>query len=126
MKLRLRRNSIRLRLLRSEVDRFAASGRISEQLNFGDNSLRYSLVMSEDADFIRAEFANNEITVLVPKDTAREWAIGNETGIGTIYPAGSEGELSIAIEKDFACLDRPDDPDRHDAFPNPGSECNSV
>ncbi|HEX6123970.1 MAG TPA: hypothetical protein VFZ23_01230 [Pyrinomonadaceae bacterium] len=123
MKLRLRRNSIRLRLLRSEVERFAAQGRISEEVDFGESSLRYSLVMSEEADFIRAAFADNEITVLVPTNTGRDWATGNETGIGTVYPSASGNELSIAIEKDFVCLDRPDDPDRGDAFPNPGSEC---
>ena len=35
MKLRIKGNSIRLRLLRSEVERFTANGKISEEVRFG-------------------------------------------------------------------------------------------
>ncbi|MEO6333657.1 MAG: hypothetical protein ABIO91_01620 [Pyrinomonadaceae bacterium] len=123
MKLRIKGNSIRLRLLRSEVDLFATERVISEDVGFGGSVLRYSLRISEEADSIKAEFIDNEISVLVPTATALDWAIGASTGIGTVDQLGESEILSILIEKDFVCVDRPDDPDRDDAFPNPSKEC---
>jgi hypothetical protein len=126
MKLRIKGNSIRLRLLRSEVDRFAAAGRISDTVRFGVTELRYSLSMSVEIDSITVEFNDNEIAVLIPEAAARDWATGDAVGLETERQIGSGESLSILIEKDFACVDRPDDPDREDAFPNPSLECGRV
>ena len=123
MKLRIKGNSIRLRLLRSEVERFAAEGEISDELGFGGAALRYSLRMSEKAESINAEFANNEIVVLVPDAFARDWASNDEVGFETEQAIGKDETLTILIEKDFVCIDRPQDPDRDDAFPNPNVVC---
>lgn len=123
MKLRIKGNSIRLRLLRSEVDRFAADGRISDEVRFGGAELRYSLSMSDEIDSITVEFSHNEVAVLVPSAAARDWATGDAVGLETERQIGSGESLSILIEKDFACVDRPDDPDRVDAFPNPKVVC---
>ena len=123
MKLRIKGNSIRLRLLRSEVDRFAAERKISEELGFGASALRYSLQMSPEAESIEARFANNEIEVLIPEAAARAWATNGDVGFETQQAIGNGETLTIVIEKDFVCIDRPDDPDRDDAFPNPNSTC---
>lgn len=123
MKLRIKGNSIRLRLLRSEVDRFAAEGRISDELRFGTNALRYSLLMSDEAESIYSRFENNEITVFIPARAARNWTTGEMVGFETVQAIdGGEG-LTILVEKDFVCVDRPEDPDRADAFPNPNVVC---
>ena len=123
MKLRIKGNSIRLRLLRSEVDRFAAEGRISDEVRFGINALRYSLLMSDEAESIYSRFENNEITVFIPASAARNWATGEMVGFETVQAIdGGEG-LTILVEKDFVCVDRPEDPDRADAFPNPNGVC---
>jgi len=50
MKLRIKGNSIRLRLLKSEVEKFAEDGRISDETSFGKNAFRYTLAMSKDAE----------------------------------------------------------------------------
>ena len=123
MKLRIKGNSIRLRLLRSEVDKFAEAGRVSEEVNFGPTVLKYSLAMSGDTDLIRAEFANNEIVVLIPERMAIDWATNDNVGFETEQPIGANENLSIIVEKDFVCIDRPDDPDRDDAYPNPNLTC---
>ena len=125
MKLRIKGNSIRLRLLRSEVERFSADGRISDVLQFGASELRYSLVNSNDADAIRARFDGNDIAVDVPAAIAKDWAEGDAVGIEAEQPL-DEGSLSILVEKDFECIDRPDDPDRDDAFPNPQLTCGQT
>ena len=115
MKLRIKGNSIRLRLLRSEVARFADEGRISDEINFGAGTLRYTLVIS-DSDSTYATFHNNQISVFVQSETAREWATTDQVGIESEQPIGDSETLSILIEKDFVCVGRPDDPDSADAF----------
>ena len=117
MKLRIKGNTIRLRLLRSEVERFAADGRISDEINFGEHSLIYSLVSSNDADSTQAAMAGSEIRVIVPNVEAVDWASSDRVGIESEQPLGDGETLSILIEKDFVCVGRPDDPDRADAFP---------
>ena len=119
MKLRIKGNTIRLRLLKSEVERFALDGRISEETNFGSGTLRYSIAAAADVASIVSTFENNEILVKIPEATALEWS----TGDGVSLENQQGDTLTILIEKDFACLDRPDDPDRDDAFPNPNAAC---
>ncbi len=123
MKLRIKGNSIRLRLLRSEVERFAAERNISDEARFGSSALRYSLRMSDEAESIIAKFANDEIEVLMPEAAARDWTTNGEVGFQTDQTIGGGEALTIIIEKDFECVDRPDDPDREDAFPNPNVVC---
>jgi hypothetical protein len=123
MKLRIKGNSIRLRLLRSEVERFAADGKISEETAFGPSSLRYSLYSSQDAEKMYAELTENEIRVFIPADEAARWSTNDQVGLEVEQFVGGDEVLSILVEKDFVCLDRPDDPDRDDAFPNPLANC---
>ncbi len=126
MKLRINSNSVRLRLLRSEVERFAAAGQISEEIEFGtDRSsyLRYSLVTSPEAESLSARFRGNEISIVVPAAIAKRWTSSDDVGIEYVQPIGGGESLKIIVEKDFECIDRPDDPDRADAYPNPNATC---
>lgn len=126
MKLRIQGNSIRLRLLRSEVERFASVGQISETIEFGtdgSNFLRYSIVTSLEAESISARLFGNEISIVVPIAVAEQWTSTDEVGLGREQSIGSGESLMILVEKDFACIERPDDPDRDDAFPNPNVVC---
>jgi hypothetical protein len=126
MKLRITNNSIRLRLLRSEVERFAKAGQISDEIEFGtDRSsyLRYSLVTSPEAESISARFRGNEISIVVPRTIAKRWTSSDDVGFENEQPIGSGESLKILVEKDFECIDRPDDPDRADAYPNPKAPC---
>jgi hypothetical protein len=59
----------------------------------------------------------------VPTESARAWAEGDEVGVyGGV--AVATGRLEIAIEKDWACLDKGEQ-ENADTFPNPklGSSC---
>jgi hypothetical protein len=123
MKLRIKGNSIRLRLLRSEVDKFSADGKISEDVVVGPGTLRYSLRMSSEAESIQARFVNDEIEVLIPEAAARAWATNGDVGFEAEQAVATGETLAIVIEKDFVCVDRPDDPDRDDAYPNPNVTC---
>jgi hypothetical protein len=123
MKLRIKGNSIRLRLLKSEVEKFAADGLISDATSFGPNSLRYTLAMSKDAEAIIGKLDGSEITVFIPEQAARDWTTNDNVGFETEQALGPTESLTIIVEKDFVCVDRLNDPDREDAYPNPNVTC---
>ena len=117
MKLRIKGDTLRLRLLRSEVQRLVETCSVEETVHFAPGQeLRYALRMC-DADAMTAEFDGGCITVRVPAKVAAEWAAGDMVGL---YAAMSGG-MTIAVEKDFACVDR-DDEERADSYPNPKEE----
>lgn len=134
MKLRIRGNSLRLRLLRGEVERFGATGRVSETIRFGASPaarLEYVLAIDAEAERITTDFADNRITVKIPASIARNWVETDEITLKseqTVESGASENNdfentLKILIEKDFVCLDRRNDPDNLDAFPHPTGKC---
>ena len=126
MKLRIKGNSIRFRLLQADVARFAANGVISEEIRFGtatDQVLRYSIAASDGVEEMTVEFGDNQILVLLPESTALNWTTSPTVGIHTVVDIEESDKLDVLIEKDFVCLDRPDDPDNADAFPNPNADC---
>lgn len=126
MKLRLRENSIRLRLLQPEVDQLRETGNVSERIIFGVNpteTLVYSLRVSEDAEMIFAQMIDNQIEIFLPLNDAENWADTNEVGLYATQKIGDSDELKITIEKDFVCVERPNDKDNKDAFPHPKTNC---
>jgi hypothetical protein len=122
MKLRIHKNTIRLRLSRSEVAEFDKTGCIEERLEFGPEMLsmfRCALVREDSAHAVTARYLPGVIEIIVPGSAARQWIDSDEVGIEGTYARG-ERPISIAIEKDFECLHRPVDP-AADAFPNPAA-----
>ena len=122
MKLRIRGNSIRLRLTKSEVDQFRSTGEVSESIDFGQSAMRYSL-RTTDRDALGADFGDGELSILVPKDQAEAWAGSEQVGIDGAQSAGDGQDLRILIEKDFECLAERPGEDDSDAFPNPLAAC---
>ena len=126
MKLRLRENSIRLRLLQSEVIQLREIGDVSETIVFGinpTNNLTYSLRISAEASEISAHKTDNQIEIFLPLLTAENWANSTEVGLYSEQEVGDLATLKIIIEKDFVCVDRPLDADNIDAFPHPKMKC---
>ena len=125
MKLRIRGNSIRFRLLQSEVADLSKTKRISEAISFGaakDETLTYAVQISEKVEAVSAGMCENEVCVILPTGVASEWIESDQVGIAASIFNGDES-LEILVEKDFVCLTRTDDPDNEDAFPNPDLEC---
>jgi hypothetical protein len=118
MKLRIQGNSLRLRLTRSEVARLQESGAVEETAHFGvGRSLTYRIEKRADGG-ISAGLTDGKITVHVPAATVEAWATSDEVGI-----TARDGVMSIAIEKDFRCLTRPNE-DEPDAYPHPSEHSN--
>jgi hypothetical protein len=120
MKLRIKGNSIRLRLLQSEVNQLGEGKKVEEITLFSfKQQLTYSLSVSHNINEPKAEFLNGNLTVLLPLATAKNWANSQQVGIETYQETGNGEKLHILIEKDFRCLDAEPPEDQTDNFPNP-------
>lgn len=128
MKLRMKNNSVRLRLTQSEVACFAESGQVKETIEFGLESYQqfvYALEADSKIKEIQAVIENNRITILIPKTRADEWARTAQVGMETEQTIGGGKTLRLLIEKDFACLEPRPGEDEADAYPHPleGKAC---
>lgn len=122
MKLRIRGNSIRLRLGKSEVGQLVTDGRVSASIQFSaapKSQLSYTLATSPTKKEISVHLADSEIKITVAEGLARGWANSEQVGMKHVQQINREESLSILIEKDFHSLEpRPDD-DQSDSFKNP-------
>lgn len=127
MKLRIKGNSLRLRISRSEVECLLRTGRIEETVHFGLDQrtrLTYALEHTNAQPEITALYRTQEIAIVLSSESARRWADSpQQVGVyGSLDVCN--GELALLVEKDFACLDGTD-ADNEDTFPNPniGAVC---
>jgi hypothetical protein len=121
MKLRIRADSIRLRLKRGEVDMLAAGTGIIEQTHFPHSILTFRLDLAENNE-ISANFDNGSINVSVPRNKVLDWAGTDKVSLFAEQQLSEAGSLSLLIEKDFTCLEpghHRDCEDDVDTFPHP-------
>ena len=113
MKLRIRGNSLRLRLSQTEVATLRDFGSVEETVHFSPSSkLVYAIERSGGGE-IGARFEDGRILVQVPESIALEWCNGERVGFD-----GVAGEVKVLVEKDWQCL-APRDEDESDAYPHP-------
>ena len=127
MKLRIKGNSLRLRVSRSEVARILRRERVEETIHFAPHpnaKLTYALEQEQSVSAPTVRYAEREIAVLVPAALANTWCSTDLVGIAGSVSLGSMGSLDLLIEKDFACLDLSDE-ENQDTFSNPhaGAVC---
>lgn len=119
MKLRIRGNSVRLRVTQTELDAIGAGETVAETTDFGGGVLTYRLAVDPEADAIRASFDDAAITVRLPQREAAEWTGTARVSLRGGQPAADGSELSILVEKDFQCLAPREGEDESDMFPHP-------
>ncbi|MGH9819808.1 MAG: DUF7009 family protein [Pyrinomonadaceae bacterium] len=124
MKLRIRGNSIRLRLTRSEIERFVKTGVVGETVEFGSPwpVFNYELNRSSTDDLIKARFEHNCLSISIPVGEAENWIRTEEIGLEVMHPIGDNKFLRILVEKDFACLNPRANEDESDTFAHPLNE----
>lgn len=123
MKLRVRGNSLRLRLSRSEVETFDRVGRVEEAVRFGPGAqLVYAMERATDGA-LSARLEGSLVTVSIPAGLADSWCRTDQVGLEADHPTGDGQTLRILIEKDFTCLKIRSGEDESDAFPNPHDHC---
>lgn len=123
MKLRIRGNSIRIRVTKTEIANFGKHGFLEETTAFGGAlSFGYSLRKKAGIDKLEAAYADNSITVFVPEKIVNEWTTTDIVGFENNMDLGNSKQLFLLIEKDFVCLDHSFE-DQSDNFPNPNAIC---
>ena len=121
MKIRIRGNSLRIRLSKSEVDLFNKGGYLEETTEFLNNTFHYA-VKSIDDETMSATFVNGSITIFVPQRSLHEWGTTNLVSIEHNLPVNNS-HLYLLLEKDFKCIDAVITEDQSDYFENPAKSC---
>ena len=118
MKIRIKLNSIRFRLTKTEVSILASNGYLEEQTIFPNNKFVYALQSIDEATELSATISNNRITMFVPSSFLIGWPQNNVVGTETNMPVAESKTLYLLLEKDFVCLDETTE-DQGDNFENP-------
>jgi hypothetical protein len=121
MKLRIKGDSIRLRVTKSEIENFAHNGLVEETTHIGHATLNYRLQQSDKYDQITAEMNGNTLTVFMPAALAHEWVKTERVGFEHNMPLPDGNKLFLLLEKDFKCLDATHE-DQSDMYENPLAE----
>lgn len=120
MKLRIRDNSIRLRLTRAEVDAVSSEGVVKARVSLpGGSGLDYILESSSDTERPMARFTEVALTVMVPEAVVNQWASSEQVSIAADETLDDGDLLKILVEKDFACLALREGEDETDMYPHP-------
>ncbi|CAN5178956.1 hypothetical protein BH09BAC6_BH09BAC6_24840 [soil metagenome] len=112
MKIRIRNNSLRYRLTRSEVAILADEGTLVDKVSFAEQTLVYAIKRSNEEQ-LSASFKNNTVTLFIPEQMVKEFIDTDRVGF-----EHHDGPLHLLVEKDFTCLDNVAE-DQSDNYPNP-------
>lgn len=117
MKLRLTHNSIRIRVRKSELAVLTEKKLVKEEVRFPTNTgvLSYSLSLHSDKNDLDAQMIGSDIQVMIPIKLAEDWINTNKVGLESSIALAENEKLHLLIEKDFPCLDRPNE-DKSDTF----------
>jgi hypothetical protein len=114
MKIRIKGNSIRLRLSQAEVTELVVKGQVMDTCEFIGAELVYG-IYSRAVDRISAEMYENKISVVMPSEDLKAW--DTDTRIG--FEDTMENGTFILVEKDFKCLVDRTNEDESNLYPNP-------
>lgn len=119
MKLRIKGDSLRVRLTQGEMRTLAARGEVEDRVSFpGGSALRYRLRVGDSSTLISASYQSNLIDILIPRPLAERWW-GTDLVTLSASQAVAAGELRLVLEKDWACLAPRAGEDESDQFPHP-------
>ncbi len=123
MKLRIRDNAIRLRLMRGEVEALQKEGLVSAQTGFpGGRTFSYVVESSPASVKPAAFFSDNVVTVRIPETTVLAWATSEQVSIEGEQVLDDGETLSLLVEKDFVCLAPREGEDESDMYPHPETD----
>ncbi len=117
MKVRIKGNTVRYRLVKNEVKQLRELGFVEEETNFPSQKLVYRLETKDHISQLEADFSGQKIVLYIPKSEAEIWYDTDRI----TYKNTFEG-LTLLLEKDFVCLDHSDE-DQSDNYPNPNKTC---
>jgi hypothetical protein len=127
MNLRIKGNSLRLRVSRSEAARFLKRDCLEETIHFAPEAnakLTYALTQESSVSNLAVRYTEQSDDSNTYGPGCQVVCVTEQVGIVRNVSLGSLGSLDLLIGKDFACLDRSDE-DNDDTFANPnaGAAC---
>ena len=123
MKIRIRGNSIRYRLDKTDMDLLQKTGNVESVTQIGAGSLHFC-VRGKDIDDPAIKMERGGIHLLVPETQLAAWYAPEEVGFEFTLPNDDGSGLTILVEKDFKCLTERSEDDSQ-SFDNPmaGQNC---
>ncbi len=117
MKIRIKGNTVRYRLSKSEVLQLKEKGFVEECTQFLENTFCYKLCAKIGLVNLEVEYLANTITMFIPENEALFWYDTDKITYKNIFKG-----LTLILEKDFMCLDHSDE-DQSDNYVNPNKTC---
>ena len=122
MKLRIKDDSIRLRLSEIDLNELREHHEIMASCRVGQNQvLNYGIKISSVNESIEAEFLESNLTITLGTNQAQNWMETDQVGFDTRIDNESTESLYILIEKDWQCLKPRPNEDESSLFPNPNA-----
>ena len=123
MKIRIKGNSIRLRLSKSDIQQLRETGNILERtVVSGESVFSYTLEHRAEAATIGASFSAGQLTIWLPSSEAFRLTDTAEMGVEGYHANGEADGLFLLIEKDLQCLENSRE-DQSDMYDNPKKSC---
>ena len=123
MKIRIKGNSIRLRLTKTDVADLKEKGMVSEKTVFESETIfHYSLYVDADSKEINAKFSDQTIEIFLPEKEAKILIDTEQITIENSQYNGEKDQLFLLIEKDLQCLDSTSE-DQSDMYENTKTQC---
>jgi hypothetical protein len=123
MKIRIRGNSIRYRLDKTDVELMKTASNVESSTHIGSGVLHFCVKRKEITDPV-IKLEADGVHLLLPAEQVDKWLEPDQVGFELIIPNTDGTEVTILVEKDFKCLtDRGEDESQ--AFDNPlsGHNC---
>ncbi|MFS4466750.1 DUF7009 family protein [Maribacter sp. 2210JD10-5] len=120
MKIRIRGNSIRFRLTKTEVETLFKTGEIEETTQIKNKRFGYRVKLVDHTVVLDASFEEDTISLFLSKSKSQGWPTNAVVGFNTIQKNEDGSTLSLLLEKDFVCMDERVE-DQSDNYPNPKS-----
>jgi len=108
MKLRVKDNSLRLRVTPAEVQLLLKGERVETITRFGAEPaqcLTYSLEAWPELPAMTAVYKPGRIRVLVPAHLMQGWSDDQQTSLSETQSVGAGQSLQLLVEKDLPCKD---------------------
>lgn len=119
MKLRIRGNSIRLRLSQSDLAALLDCGGVEDSVVFPAGPVLTYRLESGAGKSAEADYDADRVVIRFPAAEIEAWARPDEVTMSAALPLG-DGLLELLVEKDFRCLSPRAGEDDADLFANPG------
>jgi len=117
MKIRIKGNTIRFRLTKTEVDTLCKEGYLEEITDFGEHTFCYA-VQRKAIPTMEATFSENRLTLAISEGKIANWDTNQLVGFEHVMHIDDNKILQLLLEKDFVCLDERLE-DQSDNYPNP-------